>query len=162
MTCTIGLVTGQIYRSDIFNLKNYRVSVRFERFCARFILPLIGTTRAPRYSNRALPNDFVPSAAYRRDQTTSAASPEDLDGSAAADAATAAATDAGGNAATTARRQPSAMSEWVDELTGRRGGQGLRVPTDEEISTLTGMFPGLPREQVVSALQRRYARIGVE
>ncbi|KAG8890495.1 hypothetical protein FRB98_007842 [Tulasnella sp. 332] len=155
VTCIIGLVTGQIYRSDIVSLKNYRVSSRFERFCVRFILPLIGTTRAPRYSNRALPNDYAPNAAYRRDQATSAASPEDIDDRAAAAAATTGtATGASGDTTTPARRQPSAMSEWVDELTGRRGGQGLRVPTDEEISTLTGMFPGLPREQVVSALQR--------
>ncbi|KAG9015551.1 hypothetical protein FRB94_000156 [Tulasnella sp. JGI-2019a] len=166
VTCAIGLITGQIYRSDIVNLKNYRISPRIERLCRRFLLPLIGSTKPPRYSNRALPNAFAPNTAYRRDQTASPANPpQDLDGNVAASAtgdgiattATMTTTSTGGDVADatrTSRRQPSAMSEWVDELTGRRGGQGLRLPTDEEISTLTGMFPALPREQVVSALQR--------
>jgi hypothetical protein len=52
----------------------------------------------------------------------------------------------------------SVMREWVDELTGRtdRANSGLRVPSDEEITTLVGIFPDVGREVVIAALQRRY------
>ena len=55
----------------------------------------------------------------------------------------------------------SVMREWVDELTGRtdRANSGLRVPSDEEITTLTGIFPDVAREVVIAALQRRYVSI---
>ena len=51
--------------------------------------------------------------------------------------------------------QPSVMSQWVDELTGRRGTAGLRVPPEIEIETMVAFFPTLRREDIISALQRR-------
>ncbi|WWC61273.1 uncharacterized protein I303_103854 [Kwoniella dejecticola CBS 10117] len=51
------------------------------------------------------------------------------------------------------RRDPgsatAAMGEWVNEMTGRL----TRVASEEEISTLSNMFPNLSREVIVRALQ---------
>lgn len=47
------------------------------------------------------------------------------------------------------------MGEWVSEMTGRTGGSA-RAPSEEEIATLTAMFPNLSREVVVSSLQRKW------
>lgn len=48
------------------------------------------------------------------------------------------------------------VREWVNELTGRneRANAGIRVPPEAEIVHLTNMFPDIPRETVVGALQR--------
>lgn len=46
---------------------------------------------------------------------------------------------------------------WVDELTGRSEPPtpGLRVPSQDEITTVIGIFPTLRREDIIGALQRR-------
>ncbi|WWC85345.1 uncharacterized protein L201_000208 [Kwoniella dendrophila CBS 6074] len=44
----------------------------------------------------------------------------------------------------------AAMGEWMNEMTGRGG---TRVASEEEISTLSNMFPNLSREVIVRALQ---------
>lgn len=48
------------------------------------------------------------------------------------------------------------MREWVNELTGRneQGTTGVRVPSDDEITQLTTMFPNMQRAVIVGALQR--------
>ena len=50
------------------------------------------------------------------------------------------------------------MRNWVNELTGRSDSapRSLRVPSSDEISQLSSMFPDLRREDIVGALQRRY------
>ena len=55
---------------------------------------------------------------------------------------------------------PSVMREWVNELTGRvdRASTGMRVPTEDEISQLMGIFPDMQRDVIVAALQRRWVR----
>lgn len=57
-------------------------------------------------------------------------------------------TESGGTAA----GARAAMGEWVNEMRGRGN---ARAPSEEEIATLTAMFPNLSREVVVSALQRK-------
>ena len=52
----------------------------------------------------------------------------------------------------TAAGARAAMGEWVNEMRGRGN---ARAPTEEEIATLTSMFPNLSREVVVNALQRK-------
>ena len=52
------------------------------------------------------------------------------------------------------------VRQWVSELAGAArpgaGGQGtVRVPTSEEIQTLTSMFPDVPRDVILGVLQRR-------
>lgn len=83
-----------------------------------------------------------------------------MNASAATQTSTAA--NGGANATETAAaaNQPSMMSQWVDELTG--GGAtpgGMRAPTEAEITQLVNMFPDIRREDVVTALQRRYDTI---
>ncbi len=44
------------------------------------------------------------------------------------------------------------MREWVTQLTPAT--PGVRAPPEEEITQVTNMFPDLPREAVIGALQR--------
>ncbi|TFY78708.1 hypothetical protein EWM64_g5305 [Hericium alpestre] len=54
IVAAIGILTGAIYRSDLANLKAYRLPPWLVSLSARFLLPLVGSTRAPRRTNRAL------------------------------------------------------------------------------------------------------------
>jgi hypothetical protein len=81
------------------------------------------------------------SSSFRRDTTT-----------ASHDVSPTSATEEAGNHATNRR---SVIGQWVSELTGTPA--GVRVPTSEEITQLSSMFPDAPRERVIRALQRRYA-----
>jgi len=58
------------------------------------------------------------------------------------------------NVAAVAATAPSVVSQWVSELTSRQ--TNLRRPSDDEITQLQGMFPSVPRPQIVSALQQRH------
>ncbi|KAF5363716.1 hypothetical protein D9756_000297 [Leucocoprinus leucothites] len=157
MVAVIGVITGQLYRSEIANFNAYRLSPAVVTFSKRF-LPLIGSLRAPRRSTRAFPEDsrsvnaqFAGSNTLGNDEvvttsrrTAQANTPRsrNIDGN----------LDVGdglGNPRT------SVMREWVDELTGRtdRANSGIRVPTEAEISQVTSMFPTVEREVVVGALQ---------
>jgi hypothetical protein len=53
----VGLGTGQLFRSDLIGLKTWRLSHHFVRVSSRYLLPLIGSTRPPMRSNRALPTE---------------------------------------------------------------------------------------------------------
>jgi hypothetical protein len=152
----IGIFTGQIYRSDLANLKTYRISPSVVNFSTRFLLPVIGSLRPPRRSNRALPDDLrstrtstspipqneevITTARTAPATTTRLRGPDDVDG------------DVSNNGT-----GPSVVREWVDELTGRaeRASTGIRVPPEAEIVQLTSMFPDVQREVIVGALQRR-------
>jgi hypothetical protein len=144
----IGIATGQMYRSDLVNLKAYRLPASIERFSKRFLLPLIGSTRPPRRSNQALPQEVSASGLISR-QPGSAGQ-----------------TNNGGETPPTEQEnivpsndgvapRPSAMTQWVDELTGRRGQEGVYVPTADEVNLVANVFPDLRREEIISALQRK-------
>ncbi|KAF9006730.1 hypothetical protein BDQ17DRAFT_1352282 [Cyathus striatus] len=142
---TIGILTGQIYRSDLANLKSYRLPPSVIRISSDYILPLLGSLRPPRRSNRALPEESrarTDSAAQNEEvittasTTVSAAGNRDVDDMASSGGGT------------------SIMREWVQGLTGRRDTAGIRVPTEAEITQVTSMFPSLDRDVVVGALQR--------
>ncbi|KAL5527445.1 hypothetical protein ACEPAG_6236 [Sanghuangporus baumii] len=136
----IGIISGQLYQSDILGLKAVRLPFMIRRLAKRYLLPLIGSTKPPRLSNRALPDHtqrlrrtiLRPSQENTETVTTAAPSPSP---------------DHTGH---------SVVREWVDELTGRteRAAAGLRVPSETEISQVTSMFPDLRREDIVGALQR--------
>lgn len=147
----IGLLTGQIYRSDIAGLNTYRFSPSLVRFSRRYLLPLVGSLRAPKRSNRALPDSLgegplTPDALQPNDEVvTTARNPPP------------APRPATRQLPTEEPNAPSVMREWVNELTGRtdQASTGLRVPSDTEITHVTSMFPSLDRAVVVAALQRR-------
>lgn len=142
----LGILSGQIYRSDLLNLKTYRLPPWVIRFASSFLLPLVGSMRSPRRTNRALQDD-------RRSTNASSAAIASLDEDEPI-------TTAQAPAPTTATRRDgtttSVMRDWVNELTGSgdRAGLGLRVPTETEINQVAAMFPNVRRETVVGALQR--------
>jgi hypothetical protein len=142
----IGIFAGQIYRSDLANLNAYRVSPTTVKLCSRFVLPLLGSLRPPRRSNRALPDQarITPRRASNDEVITTARPSSD----------TAAPRTLDPNEPGTGR---SVVREWVNELTGRaeRSTVGIHVPSEPEILELTTIFPNVRREVIVSALQRR-------
>jgi len=161
----IGLVAGQLYRSDILGLKAFRLPRYLRRFASRFLLPLIGSTKPPRRSNRAFPPDDTSSSTSLPPPGTSTSREENTE--VITTAPTSAARRSQENDRTDQTRtrssgsssgnaQTSVVREWVDEFTGRaeRAASGLRVPSDNEINQLMSMFPDLRREVIVGALQR--------
>ncbi|KAF5387674.1 hypothetical protein D9615_000722 [Tricholomella constricta] len=154
----IGILVGQIYRSDLANLKAYRISPTLTRLATRFLLPLVGSLRPPRRSNRALPDE---SRASSTRNVSSLATPQNEEVITTARPSPGGATprhrtsepnfDAQGTTGT-----DSVMREWMNELTGRTEGAsgGIRVPSEAEIAQLTTMFPDVQREVVIGALQR--------
>ncbi|KLO10229.1 hypothetical protein SCHPADRAFT_832792 [Schizopora paradoxa] len=174
----IGLIAGQLYRSDILGLKAFRLPRYLQRLSSRLLLPLIGSTKPPRRSNRAFPPDDTSAStsttsppsgtSSAREENTevittapasAARRSQENDRAAAAGAGDQSRTRSGGSSS--ANAQTSVVREWVDEFTGRaeRAASGLRVPSDNEINQLMSMFPDLRREVIVGALQRRYVRV---
>jgi hypothetical protein len=149
LAAALGIAAGALYRSDIASLKGYRLPPWFVCLTSRYLLSLVGETRAVRRTTRALPVTEVSETTQLEDEviTTAHTSGTERSASLTTDGARGA-TDQPG---------PSVMREWVNELTGRvdRASTGIRVPTDAEISQLTSIFPDLQREVIVAALQRR-------
>lgn len=151
----IGVLSGQIYRSELANLKSYRIPPSIVHLSTHYLLPLIGSTRPPRRLNRALPEE------PRRSLTD--LSPANQDHDQNEEIITTASPSAPSenrrtDGPATSGTGSSVVREWVNELTGRteRENAGIRVPSEAEIAQLTSMFPDLQRQMVIGALQRRY------
>ncbi|KAH6914716.1 hypothetical protein BKA70DRAFT_1510167 [Coprinopsis sp. MPI-PUGE-AT-0042] len=142
LVAAMGVLTGQIYRSDLAGLKSYRISPSTVRLVQKLLGPFLGSVRGPRRTTRALPERDVPS--NEEVVTTARPVPENSDASRNPPG-----TGQGGAGS-------SVMREWVNELTGRseNSASAVRAPTDAEISQLVSMFPDLDREVLVAALQR--------
>lgn len=147
----IGLLSGQIYRSDIAGLNTYRFSPSLVRLSRKYLAPLIGSLRAPKRSNRALPDGLGEGS------QTPDASQENVEVVTTARNPPPAPRPSTRELPAEAPNAPSVMREWVNELTGRtdQASTGLRVPSETEIAHVTSMFPSLDRSVVVAALQRR-------
>ncbi|KAJ7688691.1 hypothetical protein B0H17DRAFT_650263 [Mycena rosella] len=148
----VGVLAGQIYRSDLANLKGYRLPLRLAALASRVLLPLLGSLRPARRSNRALPDDAIaPDSTAARPQNdevvTTARRPP----------------PASSTVAQRTRADPNAepgsggsvVREWVEGLTGRAQTGVGRIPTEAEITQLTTMFPDIQRDVLVGTLQRR-------
>lgn len=149
----IGILAGQIYRSELANLKSYRIPLSVVHFSARFLLPLIGSTRPPRRLNRALPDESRTALA----NLSSANQDQEQNEEVITTARPTTASETRGRAGPpTDETRSSVVREWVNELTGRteRENAGIRVPSEAEITQLTTMFPDLQRQTVIGALQR--------
>ncbi|KAJ4479008.1 hypothetical protein J3R30DRAFT_3473292 [Lentinula aciculospora] len=149
----IGILTGQIYRSDLINIKSYRLGPTIINISMHFLHPLLGSNRPPRRSNRAFPDPSrrgigsrQANTASQNDEVVTTARP-----SVGNTNSRIGATVAAGSSGT------SVVRDWVQGLTGRGDGTtaGVRIPSDNEISELTNMFPDISREAVIGALQRR-------
>jgi membrane associated rhomboid family serine protease len=145
----IGILTGQLYRSDLANFRSYRLPSFVIEFATRFILPLLGSARPPHRSNRAIPDERLTSHG-----TSDIRPPND-------EVITTARTPPASTARTRfdlghsdGSRGASVVRQWVDELSGRvERESAVRIATEEQISTMTTMFPHVPREIIINALQ---------
>lgn len=153
----IGILTGQIYRSDLANLKAYRVSPAIVDLSNRFLLPLLGSLRPPRRTNRALSDNTRPSLV-----ASSSSQNEEIITTARSAPVT---PTTSRNRNTVGQESGSVVREWVNELTGRTEGAtpGIRVPSEVEITQVSSMFPDVQRDVIVAALQRSpSAEVAVE
>ncbi|KAI0254815.1 hypothetical protein BJV78DRAFT_1120926 [Lactifluus subvellereus] len=150
LAATLGFATGALYRSDIASLKSYRLPPWFVRLTSRYLLSLVGETRAVRRTTRALPaTDMSETTPRLEDEVITTAHTSRTGGSARS--------TTNGSRGASEQPGPSVMREWVNELTGRvdRASTGIRVPTEAEITQLVSIFPDVQRDVIVAALQRR-------
>ncbi|KIY50197.1 hypothetical protein FISHEDRAFT_57542 [Fistulina hepatica ATCC 64428] len=153
LPAVIGLSVGQLYRSDLTNLKHYRLPPRLVGLGKR-LRPLVGSLRAPRRALHVIPEDTNNSRMAgeipRADLTT--ARTQRPSGRASGD--TNHAEDATGFGA---EGRAAVMREWVQELASgapTASAAGVRIPAESEVAQLTSMFPDLDRAVIVAALQR--------
>lgn len=97
-------------------------------------------------------NNAAEAAAARRVTPNIAALAQARQNARMAAAANATATEGTAN---TARGRASAARAAMGEFVSEMAGRGTRAPTEDEIGTLTSMFPNLSREVVVNTLQRQ-------
>ncbi|KAI5893590.1 uncharacterized protein SCHCODRAFT_02256803 [Schizophyllum commune H4-8] len=155
VAAAIGVLSGQLYRSDLIGFNTYRVSPPTVRFCATYLLPLLGISRPPRRTNLALP-EAPPEEPVSTARTSTSAAAEPGEGTNDEGAHTA---DQGIRTSMQSVRTSggAVMREFVSGLTGRadRDRVGVRIPPESEVVQLTTMFPDLGRDVVVGTLQRR-------
>ncbi|GJE84864.1 CUE domain-containing protein [Phanerochaete sordida] len=165
LLASCGIVTGYIYRSDILQLKGWRVPQKVVRFAERWIKPLLGEERAGRRLNRVFPDSRTRTSRIQdllaRDEVPTTARRASTAGTPPAPAAAAGAAD---TRTEPPPRSPAAntrgvVRQWVSELAGaarpNASGPGtVRVPSEAEIETLTAMFPDVARDVVLGVLQR--------
>ncbi|EJU06291.1 hypothetical protein DACRYDRAFT_44487 [Dacryopinax primogenitus] len=147
---TIGLLSGQLYRTDILGLKSYRLSPRIVRLSTRFILPLLGSLRPPRRGTSI--GDEAPT---RRTMSTAASVAAGLGIPTALRPPTQQANTPAAPGQQTPDTQPTTLRSIVQEIRGQGTPLGLRVPSEAEIAQVASMFPDARREDVIGALQRR-------
>jgi hypothetical protein len=136
----------------MLGLKAYRLPPSVQRFAERFLLPAIGSTRPPRRSNYAMPEEALQRAEDIEPITTARPRPAATPSNGGPTEGT---PNENGEPAGGARAAgASVVSQWMNELTGRGTTPGMRVPTEAEISQVASMFPDLPRQSVIGALQR--------
>ena len=176
----IGILVGTVYRSEILGLNAFRLSPTIQFYGKRFLLPAVGSLQPPRRTNRALPDPIVDPRDHTNESdapiTTSPAPPQSaahrpimpLSGLsipipgistgpivASSTSPTSPPSTASPHSPHQPVQPPSALNQWVDEITGRGRAAGVRVPTADEIARVSVMFPDLPQDDVVRTLQRR-------
>ncbi|KZO98063.1 hypothetical protein CALVIDRAFT_512634 [Calocera viscosa TUFC12733] len=145
----IGLLTGQLYRTDILGLKSYRLSPRIIRFSTRFLLPLLGSMRPPRRGGSI--GDEPPT---RRTMSTAASVAAGLGIPTALRPPGMQANNTQTAGRQTPDAQPPTLRSIVQEFRGQGTPLGLRAPSEAEIAQVSSMFPDARREDVIGALQR--------
>ncbi|KAI0939895.1 hypothetical protein AcW1_004766 [Taiwanofungus camphoratus] len=167
----LGLLSGFIYRSDVLQLKSWRIPHSIQLFAERWFGPLLGEARAVRRTNRVFPEsrnrqraggvgaiegDIVTTARRPRPNTSRSAHRSRQGGREATTSSS-----PGGQVISgpNANSSGEVMRQWMSELTGgarpSAGGVGtVRAPSESEIQMLTGMFPDVGREVILGVLQR--------
>jgi len=157
VSAIIGVFAGQLYRADLFNLKTYQLPPWLIRLSSNVAPYVIGSTRPPRRTNRALREASGTSFASMLRASVGGANGEDEGPITTARQSASSTTrlSAGGRGDNSrGGTTTSVMRDWVNELTGRdRAAPGLRIPSEAEISQVLAMFPNVGRETVIGALQ---------
>ena len=160
VSAIIGVIAGQLYRADLFNLKTYQLPPWLVRLSSNLAPYVIGSIRPPRRTNRALHEASRASfASLLRASAGGANGGEEGPITTARQSASSTTRLSTGGREDNSRggTTTSVMRDWVNELTGRDGtSPRLRVPSEAEVSQVLAMFPNVGRETVVGALQRRY------
>ncbi|KAF7294165.1 CUE domain-containing protein [Mycena chlorophos] len=146
----VGILVGMAYRSDLTPMKSWRLPRGLVEFGRSWAVPLLGSLKAARRSNRALP-DGAPTPTQDEVITTSRLSAFTSTQRRQPQPSSDGAPSNAGN--TPASNANSVMREWVSGIAGRAPA-GLRIPTEAEIGQLAGMFPDVRREVLVTTLQR--------
>jgi hypothetical protein len=120
-----GMIVGQLYHTDQFGLKSYRLPLNILRLSKTYLRPIIGATPPLRGSSRAVPQNF--------ESFDDVASPP--------------------NEAVEDNERGSIVQDLVTQFRGREA--SLRNPTQEETDEVSRMFPNVPRQTVTVTLQRR-------
>ena len=162
ISALIGIIAGQLYRADLFNLKTYQLPPWLIRLSSSIAPYVIGSIRPPRRTNRALHGGPRTSLASVHRANVGGAMDEEEGPitTARPDPSSTTRPSTGGREGNSmGGTTVSVMRDWVNELTGRDGSpSGLRIPSEAEISQVLAMFPNVGRETVVGALQRRYVQ----
>jgi len=155
VSAIIGAVAGQIYRADLFSLKAYQLPPWLIGLSSSVAPYVIGSTRPPRRTNRALHEGSTGSSASAPRARTGGVNDEDEGPITTARQSASSPTRGGRGDNSRGGTTTSVMRDWVNELTGRdRTSPGLRIPNEAEISQVSAMFPNVGRETVVGVLQR--------
>lgn len=156
-------------------LKTYRIPLSIYNLFGRLFSPFMGVSAPPRGSDRVLPGQINQRRGLLAGLPTGAAAVGGAGGGAEGAPRPSLRSLLAGRIAAESRTQTprpnaangreesdgegegepgstrAAMGEWVSGMTGR---SGARAPTEDEIGTLSAMFPNLGREIIVRALQR--------
>ncbi|KAI0751069.1 hypothetical protein C8Q80DRAFT_1217935 [Daedaleopsis nitida] len=176
LPAAIGVFVGYLYRSDVLQLKSWRISPRALRLAETWIKPLLGDDKPERRTHRVLPDPQAQTDARRRvptldeDEVITTARSAPRRSTLATRAAPSTAPpqvgeeDVEGDGLDRADAQDTTtgtgvVRQWMSELANgarpvAQGGGTVRVPSESEITILTGMFPDIEREVVLGVLQR--------
>ena len=129
--------------------------------CQRWITPILGAETPLRRNNRVFPENrsrtrSAATSLAQDEVITTARSPP----STGATQRNRAADTDGAEAQQSPSSTKGVVRQWVTELAdaarpGTRGQGTVRAPNNDEIQTLTTMFPDVPRDVILGVLQRR-------
>lgn len=146
----VGLVAGQLYRSDFADLKGYRLPAVLVGFSEQHLLKLVGSLHPPARTLVAFPDAPLHTSSERGAETAPDEDSEE-NGLSTARAIPV-------NTSTNDHNPPPTVRQWVNELAGsvRNSETRLRVPSEAEVRHVATMFPDVERSVIIAALQRRY------
>ena len=183
LTAVTGLITGYAYRSDLMQLKSWRVPHRYAScntsritvnhdqtrravtFSRRWIGPILDSGTQSRRSNRVFPESPIHSllATLGQDEvvTTARTPASQRNTSTRRSTASASSQSPSSDGPTPSNANTvGVVQQWVSEIerAARPNGSGdLRVPSEPDIQILTSVFPDVGRDVIIGVLQRRSA-----
>ncbi|KAI0346896.1 hypothetical protein BDW22DRAFT_1351185 [Trametopsis cervina] len=161
LTSIVGITVGYVYRSDMMQLKGWRIPHSIAVLGREWMKPILGAERPTRRTYRVLPEGHV--SLLSRDEVVTTARPSQTRNARERqpNSRPTSTGESTGAQDTANRDAPGVVRQWVSELAGAanvdsRGGRGgaFRVPPEAEIQMLTIMFPDLGRDVLLGVLQR--------